>query len=133
MAEHSKALRLLLKEANEYNAELAADAAAAEEAEKAAAAEKAARIEAANTPDTVEAATAKEPARGKKKKKSSGLAKRLRRKGGAKSGIHPTKSCPICLDPLGTEGGIQALGCMDAFCRVCIASPSFVEALVPCL
>lgn len=46
----------------------------------------------------------------------------------AQSSAHAThtvvshKDCPICLDPLGTNGGVQALGCMDAFCRECIAT-----------
>jgi len=30
--------------------------------------------------------------------------------------------CAICMEPLGSNGGIQALGCMDAFCRGCIAT-----------
>ena len=32
------------------------------------------------------------------------------------------KDCPICMDKLGTEGGVQALGCMCCFCRTCIAT-----------
>ena len=32
------------------------------------------------------------------------------------------RECPICFDKLGAEGGVQALGCMDTFCRICIAT-----------
>jgi hypothetical protein len=32
------------------------------------------------------------------------------------------KDCPICMDKLGTDGGVQALGCMCCFCRSCIAT-----------
>ena len=34
----------------------------------------------------------------------------------------PDKECIICMDPLGTNEGIQALGCMDIFCKQCIAT-----------
>ncbi len=29
-------------------------------------------------------------------------------------------NCPICLDTLGTEGGVKALACGDVFCVACI-------------
>ena len=29
--------------------------------------------------------------------------------------------CPICMETLGSSGGVQALGCMDTFCQICIA------------
>ena len=32
------------------------------------------------------------------------------------------KDCPICMEPLGTNGGVQALTCMDTFCRDCVAT-----------
>ena len=32
------------------------------------------------------------------------------------------KECPICMEPLGTNGGVQALECMDTFCRQCVAT-----------
>lgn len=100
-ADCARALQALLKAAQEA----AADAKAADAAAAAAAAEKAARLE------------------GGGKSAGGGLFGRIKRTMGVKSSsVHPRKSCPICLEPLGTEGGIQALGCMDAFCRVCIAT-----------
>jgi len=42
------------------------------------------------------------------------------RAGGGAAGSD--KECPICMDTLGTEGGVQALGCMCCFCRKCIAT-----------
>ena len=105
-AEASRALKALLEKAEEA----AAEAAAAEAAQEAAAADKAALIEGA--------------------KKKPSMAARLKRQltttvfgASTNSGIHPWRECPICLELLGTEGnGVQALGCMDAFCRVCIAT-----------
>ena len=32
-----------------------------------------------------------------------------------------TRDCPVCMDAVGTEGPITALGCFHIFCRPCIA------------
>ena len=116
LAEHSRALRKLLAAAAEYSAEVAAEhaaeAAAAEAAENAAAAEKASRLEADGGGG----------GGGGKKTRKSPLSRLMGRKGSSSEKVHPTKACLICLEPLGTEGGVQALGCMDAFCRFCIAT-----------
>ena len=142
LADAARAMRLLLDTAAEVTAEAAAAAAAAEAAVEAAAAEKANRIAmqareaealapahaasgAGLGEDSAPAATGGAAAGGKR---VSRVGKWLRRmsssSGGAKSpsdSVHPTKACTICLDLLGTEGGVQALGCMDCFCRHCIA------------
>ena len=44
---------------------------------------------------------------------------------------HASKECPICLDILGSDGGVQALGCMDTFCRGCIATHLTRDAHCP--
>lgn len=149
LAEAARAMRLLLDTAAEVSAEAAAAAAAAEAAVEAAAAEKAKRIEAqAFEAEALAPAGSREVTRGAGDAESgaggargrsgtsggrrgkSRVGKWLRRLGGGGSGglkspsdvVHPTKSCMICLDMLGTEGGVQALGCMDCFCRECIAT-----------
>lgn len=101
-AEASRAIAALLAKADET----AAEAAAAEAAQDAAANEKAEKLEGG-------------------KKKASIATRIVRSVFGGPSGspIHPWKECPICLELLGTEGNaVQALGCMDAFCRECIAT-----------
>ena len=126
-AEAAKSLQSLLKAADEA----AADAAAAEAAADAAAAEKAARLEGNDISD------ADAPSASKPRRRSS-LAQKIGRffssVGGSSSSsappIHPWKECLICLELLGTEGvhgkseggTVQALGCMDAFCKPCIAT-----------
>ena len=119
-ADAARALQMLLDAA----AEAAADAAAAEAAAEAAAAEKAALIEGAGP-----------AARGKR---GASLATRWAQRlsfnnlfsgAATSSAVHPRLECPICLELLGTEDGeVQALGCMDAFCRSCIATHLDVQA-----
>jgi len=36
--------------------------------------------------------------------------------------IRVATECPICLDSLGSDGGVHAIGCMHTFCRGCIAT-----------
>ena len=40
----------------------------------------------------------------------------------AAAAVNSDKDCIICMEPLGTNEGIQALGCMDTYCKQCIAT-----------
>jgi hypothetical protein len=134
LAEAAQAFRTLINEANVVNVELAAKAEAAEAAAAAAAAEKAARLmdsaDGGGGGGGGSGGVGGSGAQRRSRMMETGiaLAKGVRRRiggaaaGSASSGVHPSKSCLICLDALGTEGGIQALGCMDTFCRLCIAT-----------
>jgi hypothetical protein len=39
----------------------------------------------------------------------------------APAGPSKARDCPVCMDAVGTEGPITALGCFHIFCRPCIA------------
>ena len=39
----------------------------------------------------------------------------------APAGPSSARDCPVCMDAVGTEGPITALGCFHIFCRPCIA------------
>ena len=39
----------------------------------------------------------------------------------APAGPSSARDCPVCMDAVGTEGPVTALGCFHIFCRPCIA------------